>query len=138
MTSRTGLPPEAEIWLDRELVGKGRWEGTLPLGFHLVTTRKDGEEGLPTRLWLDDDFPQEITLPAVGTGYGLLNVHCDVAGASIRIDGREVGPAPQLLRLDASRNYDVTLYKEGYRPQTKTVRPKGNHQVEVYLKLKKK
>lgn len=130
--------PEAEIWLDRECVGKGQWEGWLPQGFHMVSTLKDGVESEPTSVWVEDDFPQEITLKASGIGVGLLNIHCNVSGAGIDIDGTDYGEAPRIVRLDASRRYKVTLSKDGYKSTSRKVAPRGNHMVEVYMKLKKK
>ena len=134
----TAPDEKTEIWLDRERVGYGEWEGRLAPGFHLASTRRDGVESASTRLWIDSDFPQEIALAAPGTGYGLLNITSNVAGARIRIDGEDYGEAPQIVRLDVSRRYEVSLSKNGFREARKTIRPQGNRQVEVYLKLKKR
>ena len=129
---------ETEIWLDRERVGYGVWEGWLEPGFHLASTRRNGLESPSTRLWIDSDFPQEIALGAPGTGFGLLNIHSNVEGARILIDGQDYGLTPQIIRLDATKSYELRLLKSGYRNVKKQVRPRGNHQVEVYVKLKKK
>lgn len=133
----TAADPESQIWVDREPVGKGVWEGTLTAGFHLAQTVKDGLESDPERLWVEEGIPQEILLHASGTGYGLLNIHCNVAGARIRIDGTDYGEAPRMVRLEARRRYKVMLSKNGYKNKMETVRPRGNHLVDVYVKLKK-
>ena len=130
--------PEAEILVDRECVGKGQWEGNLPLGFHLLGARKDGQEGAPTRLWCKDSFPQEITLMVPGSGAGLVNIRCNVKDARILLDGEDRGTAPQLLQLDASRTYELIVYKPGYKDRKTRIRPKGNAQVDVYMQLKKR
>ena len=130
--------PEAQILVDREVVGKGQWEGTLPLGFHLLGARKDGQDGVPTRLLLEDTFPQELTLMAPGTGAGVVNVRCNVQDARILIDGEDRGTAPQLLQLDASRCYELVLYKPGYKDKKERIRPKGNAQVDIYVELRKR
>lgn len=130
--------PGVEILIDREYVGKGQWEGLLPLGFHLLTARKDGVEGASQRVMLEDPAPQEFVLMAPGTGYGLASIHSNVEGARILIDGEDGGVTPNLVKLDASRSHEITLVKPGYKPQTTQVRPKGNAQVDVYVRLKKK
>ena len=130
--------PEAEILIDRETVGKGGWEGNLPLGFHLLGTRKDGQEGTSVRVLFEDFFPQEITLLVPGSAYGLVNVRCNVKDALILIDGEDRGRTPQLLHLDASRTYELVVYKPGYRDRKTRIRPKGNGQVDVYMQLKKR
>ena len=128
----------AWIWVDREPVGLGHWEGILSPGYHLAQTVKDGEEGIPTGLWIKDEFPQEVALQASGVGSGLLNIHCNVAGARILINGTDFGETPQIVRLDASRSYKLALSKSGYKDRMETVRPRGNHMVDVYIELKKK
>ncbi|MBR6002030.1 MAG: PEGA domain-containing protein [Bacteroidales bacterium] len=130
--------PETEIWVDREYAGKGQWEGTLSQGFHLAQTRKDSLSSDVTTFWIRDEFPQEITLKAFGMGYGLLNIHCNVEGAGIKINGGDYGQTPKIVRLDASKIYKVALSKDGYKDGTLTVRPRGNNMVDVYMKLKKK
>ena len=126
------------ILVDREPLGRGQWEGTLEPGFHLAQTLRDGRESEPTWLFVDDAFPQEVNLSAPGTGYGLLNIHSNATGADIRIDGKDFGQTPQIIRLDASRSYELRLTKTGFKDGKKTVRPRGNQQVDVYVKLKKK
>ena len=130
--------PAADILVDRECVGQGSWEGTLPLGFHLLGARKNGQEGEQVRLVLEDSFPQEITLPALGAGSGLVNIHCNVREARILVDGEDRGTAPQLLQLNAAHTYEITLYKAGYRDRKCRVRPRAQGQTDVYMKLKKR
>lgn len=127
-----------EIWLDRERVGYGEWEGRLEPGFHLASTRREGLESDPVRLWIDSDFPQEIALTAPGTGYGLVNITSNAPGARILIDGADYGQTPQIVRLDATRSYSLVLSKPGFRDGKKKLRPRGNHQVDLYVKMKKK
>lgn len=134
----TAADSGAVILLDREFVGTGSWEGRLATGFHMAQTVKDGQESSPTMIWVEDEYPQEITLLASGTVYGLLNIHSNVAGARISVSGSDFGETPRMVQLDASYSYMVSLSKEGYRTATQIVRPRGNHMVDVYLELKKK
>ena len=133
----TAHDPEAEIWVDLEKKAVGQWEDSLSLGFHLVEARKDGQSS-PTRLLIEDNFPKEITLDAAGAGFGLVNIHCNVDGALIRIDGKEYGETPKIVRLEATRSYRVTLSKDGYKELSKQIPPRGNNLTDVYMKLKKK
>jgi hypothetical protein len=134
----TSHDPSAEIWVDLEKKGVGTWEDSLSLGFHLFEARKEGVQPTVLRMMLDDPFPKEITLEAIGTGYGLVNIHCNVAGASIRIDGKDYGETPRIVRLEATRRYKVTLSKQGYKSVSSQIPPRGNNLVDVYLSLKKK
>lgn len=130
--------PDAQILVDRECMGIGNWDGALPLGYHLLSARKDGQEGTPTKVILEDVFPREITLMAPGSGAGLVNIHSNVQGARIQVDGEDCGTTPQILQLEAGHNYEIVVYKPGYREKRIKLRPQGNRQVDVYMKLKKK
>jgi hypothetical protein len=128
-----------EIWIDRERVARGQWSGLLPLGYHLIMTQKDGQESMPMHLWVENTFPVEMNLAVPQTSFGMLNIHSNVDGADIFLDGKHVGQTPYVVQqLDASRSYMISLRKDGYKESKKTVRPRGNALVEVEMKLKKK
>ena len=128
----------ADIWVDRERMGTGQWEGILSPGFHIAQTVKDGEESSPTTLWVESGSPQEYTLEAHGTVYGLLNIYSNVTGAGIEISGISFGETPRVIRLDASYRYDIKLTKQGYKSKSVKVLPRGNNISDVYIELKKR
>lgn len=136
----TAADAETEIWVDRYRVGTGHWEGRLEQGFHLITTRKNGEESIASYLWVDDGMPVEQKLAVPQTSYGLLNIHSNVTGAKIYVDSLCIGETPLIShRLPADRNYTVWLVKDGYREAVKKhVRAKSNALVDVYIKMKRK
>ena len=134
----TAADTTADIWVDRERVATREWEGELSAGFHLAQTVLNGWESDPVRIWVQEGISQNLVLPAPGSGTGLLNIHANVDGASILVDGEYYGLTPQIVRVDASRGCRVTLVKDGYKPAVRKVQPRGNNQVEVYVKLKKK
>ena len=40
------------IWVNRELMGYGTWEGQLPIGYYQVSTEKEGLESRTTGIWV--------------------------------------------------------------------------------------
>ena len=134
----TAHDPEAEIWVDLEKKAVGQWEDSLSLGIHFVEARKDGVQSSPLRLLVEDNFPKEITLDAAGAGFGLVNIHCNEAGASIDIDGKNYGETPSIVRLEATRSYKLTLSKDGFKAVSQKIYPRGNNITDVSLNLKKK
>lgn len=130
---------DTEIWIDREMMGTGEWEGRLPVGYHQVTTVKDGVEAKPTDLFVENDFPIELNLSVPHASYGMISVHCNVTGAEILVNNIPSGLTPKVIQqLDASRSYKITLRKEGYKTVDKVLRPKANEVVDLKMKLKKK
>ena len=129
---------DTEIWLNREKVGTGTWQGTLPPGFYAVSTRKDSLESKTQYLWVEAGKPVEWTLPTPQSAYGWLNISCNEIGATVFLNGQAVGSTPCLLRdLPIDRSYRIRLEKGRKHAET-VVHLKGNDQVDVNLLLKKR
>ena len=125
------------IKVDREIVGKGEWQGLLPSGFHIISTEKNGRESLVQQINIIDDTPLEIILNTHASSIGMVNIHSNVEGATIRIDDVYTGVTPLLVKnLTAGENHTISLTKDGYVSKNVTVRPKGNEIIEVYVELK--
>ena len=127
-----------EIWVDRELKGMGQWSGQLAQGYHLATTRKNDIEGIPTGLWVVDNFPQTVNLAVPETSQAVLNIYSNVVGADIYINKVHVGVTPCIVKdLHSWHDYDIRLQKTGYKASHRTVHPRGNDLIDVYVKMKK-
>ena len=128
-----------EIIVDLEPVGFGKWEGTLTQGFHTVNTRLDGVESRIQYLWIDDELPKAMRLLAPTADYGVLNIHSNVVGAEIYINGVMMGVTPCVIeKLSPGKACTVRLVKEGYRPVEKTVKIIANDMVEEMIEMKKR
>ena len=130
---------DTEIWVDREMMGKGQWIGQLEEGYHLVTTKSGDIESEPYSLWITDSFPVTVNLGVPGTSMGMVNVHGNVIGADIFVDGVLKGATPTVLTgMSPKRQYTILVSKEGYKTVKKRIRPRGNELVDVPVKMKKK
>ena len=128
-----------EILINKDLVGTGKWEGQLEKGFYAISTRMDGIESAMQYLWIEDDSPQEMNLSTAMADYGYLNIHCNVVGADIYINGVASGQTPCMTeKLLAGRTYNIRLSKSGFRDVVKQVKVLGNTLTDVKLKMKKK
>ena len=127
-----------EIWIDREMVGTGKWQGNLPEGFHVVNTRKDGLESRTTNIWIEDETPQQIDLVTPMTAYGLLSVHCNEVGAKVYINGVLSGETPCVIKnLPAGKMCKVKLSLKGFKDKETLVRIIANDLVDVEMTLKR-
>ena len=126
------------IWVNRELMGYGTWEGQLPLGYYQVSTEKDGLESRTTAVWIDDETPKKLELLPPMTNYGLLNIHSEEIGAKVYINGALKGVTPLVVEnLPAGMNCKVKLTKDGFRDSETMVQVIGNDMVDVNIKMKK-
>ena len=135
----TAPDDSTEIWVNREKMGEGKWEGQLQLGYYTVNTRKEGLESKTIPLWVDDTLPKILDLSAPQASYGLLNVHSNVIGAKVKVNGVEVGQTPCVVEnLPASKSCTILLTKKGYVNAQAVMVPIGNDMLDVYLKMEKK
>jgi hypothetical protein len=126
-----------QIWVNREPMAFGKWEGQLELGYYLINTVKDGIESKAVELWVDDTLPVILDMSAPQASYGLLNIHSNVVGATVLVNGEVVGMTPCVVEhLPASEPCEVRLKYEGYKDAMGTVVPIGNDMVDVELKMK--
>lgn len=133
------LDDSTAIWVNRELKGYGHWEGSLESGFYLISTEKDGLESRSTNLWITDSTPQNLELLAPMNNYGILNVHCNEIGAEVYINGRLAGLTPCVVKdLPADSPCMVTLVKNGYFKEEKSVQVPVNDMMDVNMKLRKR
>ena len=126
-----------QIWINREPMAFGKWEGQLELGYYIVNTVKDGIESKPIDLWVEDALPVMMDLSTPQASYGLLNIHSNVIGATVLVDGVVVGVTPCVVEhLPASKSCEVRLKCDSYQDATGTVTPIGNDMLDVELKMK--
>ena len=120
-------------------MGVGKWEGQLELGYYTVNTLKDGLESKTYPFWVDDTLPKLLDLSAPQASYGLLNVHSNVIGATVKINGVEVGQTPCVVEnLPASKEVQLQLTKRGYFDAHAVLTPIGNDMLDVELKMRKR
>lgn len=132
----TAFDAETEIWLNRELVGRGEWQGKLAPGFYPVSSRKEGLESRTDFFWVEAGKMMELNLISPKADYGLLNVSCDEIDAAIFLNGLAVGFTPCVLRnLPIDRTYRIRLVK-GKKEVERVIHLRGNDIVNLKLKLK--
>ena len=133
----TAPDEETQVWLNREPLAYGKWEGQLGIGFYSVSTLKEGLESKPIFLWVDDTLPKVVDLSLPKASYGVLNIHSNVVGATILINRVEVGVTPCILEnLPATVACKILLKKKGYRDAAITVMPVPNDMLNVEINMK--
>lgn len=135
----TAPDDSTQIWVNREPMALGKWEGRLELGYYTVNTSKDGLESKTIPFWVDDTLPKLLDLSAPQASYGLLNIHSNVIGATVKVNGVEVGQTPCVVEnLPASKECQVLLTKRGYFDAQAVLTPIGNDMLDVEMKMRKR
>ncbi len=107
--------------VEAEELGITPYAGELPVGVHTLVFELDGyETGIEIIDVRPGSEPERVTAQLVELRYGTLLVRADegapeVDGASVRIDGEEVGEAPGPLEVPVGPHH-VEIVKDGYEP----------------------
>ena len=73
------------------------------------------------------------------TNWGMLNLHANVAGATVLVNGVEYGLTPCIVKgLKPSVKYRITVRMDGWREQTRMISVKSGEMPEMEFTLKKK
>lgn len=120
VTLQTGT--DADIYINGELKGKGKWTGRLATGSYIFESRQAGY--ISSRLPYDissKDQSRIITIPDPTPVYGSLIISSTPADARISIDGKYVGQTPKFIGSQVVGEHIVKVELSGYVSQEKKV-----------------
>ncbi|MFB6248290.1 MAG: PEGA domain-containing protein [Salinibacter sp.] len=120
-------PPNAAVVLDSVDVGRTPLSGPVGVGEHALRLERDGF--LPTRRTFTIRRGETRTLrDTLQTARGTLTVNTLPDSATVRLEGRSVGPTPVSTEVQAG-TYALRIEREGYRTVERTVSvPTGGEQ----------
>ena len=126
---------DADIYVDGDYKGKGRWTGKLSEGLHNVEARKANHKPTAKTLDLVLGATQTITLDAPKPINGSVDVNSSPMGATIYIDGKSYGETPNYINNVLIGTHELKLEKQGCTTITKTINVKEGETLTVNEKL---
>ena len=109
---------EAEIWIDEELKGKGRWSGRLSsLSQHIVEARRTGHKSQSIVIEVGEGESKRFSIGAPVAMYGVLELQSTPELCDITVDGKPMGTTPTIFQLLVGK-HQVSLSTEGYTTDT--------------------
>lgn len=113
---------DAEIWVNNEKKGTRTWTGPLGKGTYKIECKQASHETTMISQEISADMNgQTVTLPAPIPIYGSLNLESTPNGATIYMDGKEIGKTPRFLNEVLIGAHELRLSKDGYADYTETV-----------------
>lgn len=104
----------ADIYVNNELKGAGKWSGRLSAGLHRIEARKAGHRPGVLSLDVVAGQTQTISLPAPTPMYASLDISCDQTDAHVYIDGKDMGLAPNIFKV-LSGKHTIELKNETFK-----------------------
>lgn len=129
---------DSEIWVDGEMRGKGQWVGPLEIGSYTVEVKKASHRTVSEILEISAVEARTIQLKSPVPIYASLEISSTPLRAKVYIDGVEVGETPLLKSDVLVGQRRITLEKEGYVTENRTVELKEAVENSVSVEMKKK
>lgn len=128
-------PPGAELRVDGEAVGKTPLTAEILEGERRVALKLPGH-----KTWqdvLDVEAGEVIYVPEVELqkADGLVRVESTPAQASVTVDGNYYGLTPTEVALPPGESYEITLFKDGFKPAREQVNVESGREQSIKLKL---
>lgn len=115
-------PNNAEIWVNGEKKGEGRWSGVLYSGRYTFEARAESHRTTTLIKIITSELPQQsYSLAAPTPIYGSLMVDTNPQAAEVVLDGVVVGQTPLNLDKILIGGHTLKISKRGYATETKTV-----------------
>lgn len=126
---------DAEIFIDKKLMGKGTWKGPLKEGRYEVEARKNRHKSTFKTITVRADEPQDIVLNTPTPITGKLMVSSTPLDAEILIDGEKVGMTPMTVSELIIGEHTVTLNRKNHKSETRKVTIEENKSAELHVEL---
>lgn len=127
---------DAEIFIDGKSKGRKTWTGPLKAGKYVVECKQDRHRPSSISINVKADKAETFEVPAPIAITGSLYVSSSPSGATIEIDGKNVGTTPQLIQDVLIGNHEVSLIRQNYKRETTTVTIKEGQTENLSQKLK--
>ena len=129
-------PDEAEIWIDGQKRGTGKCDIELLAGEYNVECRQESHVSTSKVVTIAPNQPRTIELDAPRPIYGILSINSQPFGATVLIDGKEVGETPLSLDnvLIGRREVSVSLKGHYAEPQSIVISQESPSAVEFAMK----
>ncbi len=126
----------ADIYVDNEYKGEGRWSGRLVVGEHLFEAKKESHRTTQQNVTLTAGIDKKIQIPNPEPVYGKLNVTTTPLGTKIYIDGKMVGSTPKYITDVMIGSHELVLEKSGYVTVKKTLMLEEGKEMNVNEKMR--
>ena len=127
----------AGIYIDGEKVGTGQWSGILSPGNYNVECQFPAHKNTVKTINVNEGDNLTVQLDAPTPITGTLSLKSSPLGATVTIDGKEVGTTPEDFAGLLIGAHKITLSKSGYKEVTVDVEIKENETIEQNVVLEK-
>ena len=126
---------ESDIFIDGEKKGKGKWQGRLLEGTHILEARKISHRTTAVKLDVIVGKNESVVIKNPVPIYGALDIQSEPDEAEVYLDGVKIGETPLKKNDVLVGNRTIRFEKKGCAPLTKSYKVEENNILSVYEKL---
>ena len=126
---------ESDIFIDGEKKGKGKWQGRLLEGTHILEARKISHRTTAVKLDVIVGKNESVVIKNPIPIYGALDIQSEPDEAEVYLDGVKIGETPLKKNDVLVGNRTIRFEKKGCAPLTKSYKVEENNILSVYEKL---
>ena len=128
---------DADIYVNGEKKGHRTWTGILKAETHYVECRQEGHRNSTQNITVTEGQPKTFDLTSPTPITGTLAVTSRPLGATIQVDGKELGKTPQNINDLLIGKHNVILSRSGYLTENRTIEIKEKETTELEVALRK-
>lgn len=100
-----------EIFINNESKGKDRWVGRMVYDEYIITCKRPNHHDSQQRITVKEGNPETVNLLLPTPIIGSLSVNTSPLGATIKIDGKDYGQSPRIIKdlLIGAHNIELSL-----------------------------
>ena len=127
---------DAELLVNNEQKGVGKWGGMMIPGKYTIEALKDGCHSQTRQVELKDNDTIRVDFSALKTITGSLRVDYEPAGADVLLNGKKVGVTPLTIKDLPVGEYHLEIWKEYYVKEFASVKIAEDQEWKESGKLK--
>ena len=126
---------ESDIFIDGEKKGKGKWQGRLAEGTHILEARKISHRTTAVKLDVIVGKNESVVINNPVPIYGALDIQSEPDEAEVYLDGVKIGETPLKKNDVLVGNRTIRFEKKGCATLTKSYTVEESNILSIYEKL---
>ena len=126
---------ESDIFIDGEKKGKGKWQGRLAEGTHILEARKISHRTTAVKLDVIVGKNESVVINNPIPIYGALDIQSEPDEADVYLDGVKIGETPLKKNDVLVGNRTIRFEKKGCATLTKSYKVEESNILSIYERL---
>ncbi|MEX1031998.1 MAG: PEGA domain-containing protein [Cellvibrionaceae bacterium] len=128
-------PPGAQLMVDEQVIGTTPVTAEILAGERTVSLKLGGYKAWQDLLRVDAGQVIDVPMIELEKADGLVLVQSRPAQASITVDGDYQGLTPREVALPPGKSYQITLFKDGFKPAQRKVAVESGREQSISVDL---